>query len=34
MKIKLNDNFSLLSQKYLFVNMQHYGFRNDWQSAL
>ena len=23
-----------LTQKYPFVNMQHYGFRNDWQSVL
>lgn len=31
---ELKKEISNLCQKYPFVNMQHYGFRNDWESVL
>ena len=32
--ILMKAEIACLSQKYPFVNMQHYGFRSDWQSVL
>ena len=32
--ILMKAEIACLSQKYPFVNMQYYGFRNDWQSVL
>ena len=32
--VLMKSEIACLSQKYPFVNMHHYGFRNDWQSAL
>ena len=32
--VLMKSEIACLSQKYPFVNMQHYGFRSDWQSVL
>ena len=32
--VLMKSEIACLSQKYPFVNMQHYGFRKDWQSVL
>ncbi len=32
--ILMKSEIVCLSQKYPFVNMQHYGFRNDWKNVL
>ena len=30
----LKEELVILSEKYSFVNMEYYGFRNDWKSIL
>ena len=32
--ITLKEELVILSEKYSFVNMEYYGFRNDWKTAL